>query len=127
MLILLFFLISSILPLVSDELLSLLSEVLLSLLTEVLLSLILDNDFSLEVFCKEGDVWLLDFSSLEDVALLSLLKLTEMPDLLTETFTETLSLANAMFWRKHIEKAYIINVKVYLILAQQKLYQINIF
>jgi hypothetical protein len=50
-----------------------------------------------------------------------------MPDLLTETFTETLSLATAIFCRKHIEKAYIINVKVYFILAQQKLYQISIF
>ena len=37
-----------------------------------------------------------------------MLKLTEMPDLLTETFTETLSLATAIFCRKHIEKAYII-------------------
>jgi hypothetical protein len=46
-----------------------------------------------------------------------------MPDLLTET----LSLATAIFCRKHIEKAYIINVKVYFILAQQKLYQISIF
>ena len=84
----------------------------LSLLSEVLLSLIFDNGCSLEVFCEEGDVWLLDFSSLEDMVLLSLLKLTEMPDLLTETFTETLSLATAIFCRKHIEKAYIINVKV---------------
>ena len=84
----------------------------------VISNLILDNYFSLEVFCEEGGIWLLDFSPLEDMVLLSSLKLTEIPDLLTETFTENLSLANAIFWRKHIEKAYIKNVIVYFIIEK---------